>query len=227
MKIMANLAGMAVMAAALVGLPGPAFSVEPTREAYLSLYGGLVVPQEADVDFDNGIDSGSGTLEFDNGFSIGAAVGYNWSGPRFEVEISYRSFEASKLKEITLNGVKEPDETGSIDFSLFTVFGNVLYEIATDSPFTPYLGIGLGVGFVEASPSGTTADYIGSGGDDAVFAYQGIIGSKMQLSDGTSAFVDYRYLGTSEVAIEDTSGSLATHNINAGFMFSFSPVTQR
>ncbi|PWR21688.1 outer membrane protein [Zavarzinia compransoris] len=221
-------AGAGAVAIAVASLPGTAFAVDPVRESYLSLYGGLAIPQETDIDYDDGTISATGTLEFDNGFRVGAAAGYNWAGPRFEIEVGYNSFEASKLKDVSINGsALTGSATGAIDFSLLTVFGNVLYEIATDSPFTPYVGVGLGVGFLEASPEGAARTVFGTGGDDTIFAYQGIVGGKMQLSEGTSAFVDYRYLGTSEAKMGDFSGSISTHNINAGFMFSFSPTSSR
>ena len=91
--------------------------------------------------------------------------------------------------------------------------------------FTPYVGAGLGVGFVNV-------DYAPSGvgivnDDETVFAYQLVAGASYDLSDRTALFVQYRYRATEDVEtkVDLFPASLDVENrasvIEAGLRFNF------
>ena len=122
--------------------------------------------------------SGSGWRnEFDGatGILAGAAVGYGFTGQnpnsllrgfRVEVEYFYRQSNYDQTSEIlTQSGesrdkirdeiVRTTDRIGSL--SSHNLFGNLFYDFVNTSRFTPYIGIGGGVGFTEMEYGGLWA----------------------------------------------------------------------
>jgi opacity protein-like surface antigen len=71
---------------------------------------------------------------------------------------------------------------GSDDNSFTTVLGNVYFDIPTETIFTPYLGAGIGYGWVESD-----------GNDDDGAAFGLMAGVEVSLTDNLSADVGYRY----------------------------------
>lgn len=107
--------------------------------------------------------------EFDGaaGILAGAAAGYSFAGQnpngplgglRVELEYFYRQSnydqttdipfgvgpQADKLRDEIVRAI---DRIGSI--TSHNLFGNLLYDFSNASPFTPYIGIGGGVGFTD------------------------------------------------------------------------------
>jgi opacity protein-like surface antigen len=71
---------------------------------------------------------------------------------------------------------------GDDDSSFTTVLGNVYFDIPLETILTPYLGAGLGYGWVESN---------GTDDDGAAFAL--MAGVEVNLTDNLSADVGYRY----------------------------------
>lgn len=122
--------------------------------------------------------SGSGWQnKFDGatGILAGAAVGYSfsgqpqnspWGGLRVEVEYFYRQSNYDQTSEIrTESGesrdklrdeiVQATDRIGSV--TSHNLFGNLFYDFHNTSRFTPYVGIGGGVGFTDVAYGGLWA----------------------------------------------------------------------
>jgi outer membrane protein OmpA-like peptidoglycan-associated protein len=108
---------------------------------------------------------------------------------------------------------------------------NVYYDFEFGSPFVPYIGGGLGVGFnnwkVKIPDADINFDY-----DSPLFAYQGIAGVSYYITPNLAANVEYRYFGESDAAF--TTGSTrikldapANHTVLAGikYVFDFGPAT--
>ncbi len=115
--------------------------------------------------------------EFDGatGILAGAAVGYSftgqpqhspWGGFRVEVEYFYRQSNYDQTSDIrTESGesrdklrdeiVQATDRIGSL--SSHNLFGNLFYDFRNTSRFTPYIGIGGGVGFTDIENGGVWA----------------------------------------------------------------------
>ena len=107
--------------------------------------------------------------EFDGatGILAGAAVGYSFAGQnrnsplgglRVELEYFYRQSNYNQTADIPLGVgtqgqklrdeiVQATDRIGSM--TSHNLFGNVFYDFANTSRFTPYIGIGGGVGFTD------------------------------------------------------------------------------
>jgi opacity protein-like surface antigen len=69
------------------------------------------------------------------------------------------------------------------DASLTTVLGNVYFDWANDSVFTPYIGAGAGYGWVDAD----------NGLSDDGFTYSLMAGASVDLSESIALDVGYRY----------------------------------
>ena len=107
--------------------------------------------------------------EFDGatGILAGAAVGYSfagqnrnspWGGLRVELEYLYRQSNYGQTADIPLGVgtqgqklrdeiVQATDRIGSI--TSHNLFGNLFYDFVNSSRFTPYIGVGGGVGFTD------------------------------------------------------------------------------
>lgn len=194
---------------------------------YLGGYGAFVIPQGIDIEGDadgDGIDD-KAKVEFDNGWGVGSLLGYDYGAIRVEADIGYRSFDATDIKNLRLGDgaggyTNAGDSTVDNNFGVLSVMGNVLYEYENSSVFTPYVGAGLGAAWVFVN-EGSGAVTIASG-DDVGFAYQGIVGAKVSINDNLSAFADYRYLGTSDIQVNELKSSYALQSVQAGLVYAFS-----
>lgn len=197
---------------------------------YLGGYGTFVMPDSVDVDGDA---DGDGIKDyakatFDNGWGVGSITGYDYGALRFEAEVGYRMFDGSRIEDLALGlpgggAVAAGDFDLKSEFGLLTVMANVLYEFENDSRFTPYVGAGLGAGWMFVDTPNTISSGIGvADGNDVGFAYQGIAGAKVDVAEALAAFVDYRYLGTSDIQVNEFKTSYSTHNVTAGLIYTFS-----
>lgn len=170
---------------------------------YLSLTGEYIAAAKAVGDVSAAGASTSTTIDFKNGFGGLAAAGY-YINPnlRTELEEGYREIKGDN------NNVKE---------KALTTMGNIFYDIPTGTNFTPYLGAGIG-----------WAHETNNGQSNAV-AYQGMVGVNYKVSDNSSVFGGYRYIGTSDFTDNSTiSGVDVTekynariHAIDVGYRFNF------
>jgi opacity protein-like surface antigen len=130
---------------------------------------------------------------FDVGWLAGASGGYEWPiGLALEEEFTFRE---SHLDRVATSG--GPIFTGG-DAHSYSIMTNGYYRWHNSTPFTPYIGGGAGESTVvlnnlhPAFGTGTGS----FGGDDAVFAYQGIGGVSYAFSPRLSLAAEYRYFAT-------------------------------
>ncbi len=123
--------------------------------------------------FTDELDWGGGTYDMDTGWNAGGAIGGtlwgNWEG---EFEISYNRMDYSGY---------------SSDTHEYRFMGNLLYNIATEGNWDPYLGGGLGLASVTYDPGDT---------NDSVAAWQLIAGLRVAVSERWSLFGEYRFQDT-------------------------------
>ena len=171
--------------------------------------------------------------KMDLGFGADLSAGYEGlfiPEIRVEAEINYHS---NGLKSITSSFLPFPHSfgaTGSID--TIGLMMNGYYDFLNSSPWTPYLGGGVGAGHVALSDVGVPAvSPFTVSGKDWQFAYQGIAGVRYSLTPNLSASLDYRYFSTIDpkftvnTPIGSASGKLEyhTHNIMLGLAYHFVP----
>ncbi len=142
----------------------------------------------------------SGSNNYNTGYAVGGKIGYDFVGPRVELEGLYRNNQGSGFVPFG-NGV------GFVNGQInqVSIMANVLYDFFPGATITPYVGAGAGVAFVDPSLSA------GCTMCSTQFAYQGIIGLAYNFDQNLRISLDGRYYGT-------TSSSLAYNNNNIGLM---------
>ncbi len=143
---------------------------------------------------------------YSTGYAVGGKVGYDFVGPRVELEGLYRNNNGSG---VTPFGNGFAFVNGQIN--QISILANVLYDFLPGATITPYIGAGAGIAFVDPSLSA------GSGCNmcSTQFAYQGILGLAYNLDQNFRISVDGRYYGT-------TSGGMTYTNQNITAMLSVS-----
>ena len=119
--------------------------------------------------------------------------------------VGYR-FNDNRRADVTLDWAGDYNVAPGADMSTTTVLGNLYFDWANDSAFTPYVGAGLGYGWVNDTPSG----------DESGIAYGLATGVAMKLTDSVDLDVGYRFRDTM------ISGSdPQEHIVSAGVRFNF------
>ncbi len=195
---------------------------------------------------DTTIDREQGLI-LDDGYGLGGAIGYRVHRQfRLETEFSYRENDAvawfvEDTTTTTTRRFTNPNFAGGtiIDQTVTTsrVEGAASGEIKSYSgmfngiyDFSPprirccnlYLGGGLGLSNVQGD---VLTDTIAYQIDSTAFAYQLITGVNVPLSHNLEMFADYRFLGSSQLSIDDATNNVSlgqfdqtgTHNVFVGF----------
>jgi OOP family OmpA-OmpF porin len=132
------------------------------------------------------------------GWAAGGMVGYDFVGPRVELEGVYRRNTAT---------------VGAGPFNAFgaakddtAIMANVLYDFNAGGVIVPYVGAGAGVAFVRTSALGLSTD-------TTQFAYQAILGVGYNIDPMFRVNLDARYYGTTSPNF--VSNTYSNNNISA------------
>ena len=136
-------------------------------------------------------------INYDVGWLAGAAGGYELPvGLAFEGEFTFRQNDINRI------ATSEPLFVGG-DMHSFAMMANGYYRLHNRTPFTPYIGGGVGEAVVvmnNTRPAGANGTF---GGTDAVFAYQAIAGVSYALSPRLSLAAEYRYFATTRPGFQE------------------------
>lgn len=185
-----------------------------------------------------------------NGVQSVVALGYTWHGLRFEGEYLYRTttYSRGEGESQILDAViqeKQQQELEIVDGGLedllsHSVSANVYYEIKSNSPYTPYFGVGVGLAATsldyygrfkrnddpaaistflhperKARLAGTTT--IGRHKmNDLLAAYQAVVGVDYALSDNLGIGAKVRWSRFSEFDDEEPWTQLRSHASSVG-----------
>jgi outer membrane protein OmpA-like peptidoglycan-associated protein len=119
---------------------------------------------------------------YDTGWAAGGMVGYDFLGPRIELEGMYR-FNRGKGHMPGLG------YTFGVDWSQISMMANVLYDFNAGGRIVPYVGGGAGLAFVSIDGE---AGLVTS----AQFAYQAIVGVGYNIDPMFRINLEGRYFGT-------------------------------
>jgi outer membrane protein OmpA-like peptidoglycan-associated protein len=139
----------------------------------------------------------------DTGWAAGGKVGYDFVGPRVEVEGLYRSNTGTAVVAFPTGYA---NVRGKID--QVSVMANVLYDFFPGATITPYIGAGAGVAFVDANIQGCNVCL-------TMFAYQGILGLGFNATPALRIGLEGRYYGTTN------PGAYINNNIMAMLSVSY------
>jgi OOP family OmpA-OmpF porin len=181
-------------AAALVALPVVAQAQAVAPGFYVGVEGGLNWLLNTTI-------LGAGVTP-QTGFAAGGVVGYDFVGPRIELEGVYRNNQ---------HNVGFPGRAVSNQIGQLGVLANLLYDFTPGSTITPYVGAGAGVAFVDSDAS------LGS----TQFAYQGIVGLGWNVDSNFRVNLDGRYYGTSNPSVGGSSWSNNNFSVMLGLQIKF------
>ncbi|MCI5073446.1 outer membrane beta-barrel protein [Oricola sp.] len=221
-EVILRLSKLLIGTASLALIAGsPALAVAGDANWYVSVFGGGVSDAFAYAD-DDPYDSNTDDVEVDTefGWTLGLAAGFRMSDTmRGEVELSTTRTGLEHASEGSLG----TDVGGNLTTGY--LLGNMWFDLDTGAGFTPYLGGGLGAGYlhIEANPTPSStlldADGIGLG-------YQVGAGVNFDVSENVGVDLGYRFKGISgaDITGEGTIGvpaHVGSHVIQAGLTFGF------
>jgi outer membrane protein OmpA-like peptidoglycan-associated protein len=178
-------------ATALVALPiaAQAQGLQPGG-FYIGAEGGvnwmLNTSSTANV-FVNGNNIGSGGVNLTNntGWTAGGMIGYDFIGPRLEVEA--RFIQNTGTLSVPGAGGSGVGST----FNQVPIMANLLYDFFAGEQFTPYIGAGLGINISNLQAGGQN-----NSNSNVQFAYQGILGLGWNVDQNFRVNLEGRYFGS-------------------------------
>jgi outer membrane protein OmpA-like peptidoglycan-associated protein len=193
-----------VAAAALVALPVMAQAQTPSAGFYIGAEGGL--------NWMLNTNAGAFNISPQTGWAAGAVVGYDFVGPRVDLEGVFRQNPSN------VNGpVPWGFANSSRNINQLGIMANLLYDFAPGAVITPYIGAGAGIGFVDGFNAwGDRTDL-----SNTVFAYQGIIGLGWNVDTNFRVNLDGRYYGTSNPSVAGSTWSNNNFSVMLGLQVKF------
>jgi opacity protein-like surface antigen len=157
-------------------------------------------------------------LEFDTGFFINFAPGYDFGDFRLESEFAYEVNNIGKINE-TLNapGVDPVSDSSYVkggNVTNLSLLFNGYYDFLKGSAVRPYITAGIGVARVNAQIEGDDDT-------DSVFAYQVGVGLSYNMSENVALDFGYRYFATSDLDAFGLEFSNSSHSILLGARYNF------
>jgi OOP family OmpA-OmpF porin len=137
------------------------------------------------------------------GWAAGGVIGYDFVGPRVELEAVYRQNQTG-INAIGVGGFS--NQIGQLG-----ILANLLYDFMPASVITPYIGAGAGIGFVDGNSSLSST----------VFAYQGIVGLAWNADTNIRVSLDGRYYGTSNPTVNNSSWTNNNFSVMLGVQLKF------
>ena len=196
----------ALMAAALIALPMAAQAQSPAPGFYIGAEGGLNWLLNTNVTAQTTTSGGAlNTVQVtpQTGWAAGGVIGYDFVGPRVELEAVYRQNQTG-INAIGVGGFS--NQIGQLG-----ILANLLYDFMPASVITPYIGAGAGIGFVDGNSSLSST----------VFAYQGIVGLAWNADSNIRVSLDGRYYGTSNPTVNNSSWTNNNFSVMLGVQLKF------
>jgi outer membrane protein OmpA-like peptidoglycan-associated protein len=205
-----------LMAASVLALSAGVANAGYERDGwYVGLEGAWVSIPDTEL-----VGSGINALEFDSGWGALGTVGYalsdsNW---RIEGELGYRQ---NDVESITVAPGFGPYTQGEL--TEWSVFVNAVYDFKFSSD---RFGISVGAGVGMDNPR---LEFVGTKGEDWVFAAQGIVGLTYRLTQHTDLMLNYRYtwirdseytIGFAPPSVESEL-ELTKHTISVGLRYGY------
>jgi outer membrane protein OmpA-like peptidoglycan-associated protein len=141
----------------------------------------------------------------DTGWAAGGKIGYDFVGPRVELEGMYHSNTGTAVVAFPTGYA---NVRGRID--QVSVMANLLYDFFPGATITPYIGGGLGVGFVDQNIQGCNLC-------SAQFAYQGMVGVSYTATPALRIGLEGRYYGTTNYMAYQNNNIMALLSLSYKF----------
>ncbi len=153
-----------------------------------------------------------------SGGTFGGEIGYNFAGMGVPVRAEVEYLYHNQFK-VTATNATSGGSTGAFSskIDIHTVFANLYYDINTGTAFTPYVGAGLGVAWVNQKVASTfngwTPGTMDGNFDTTNFAWNVGAGVGYSLTDHIVIDLGYRYTSFGDAKKVDKVRSDALGNI--------------
>ena len=200
--------GMAVAACAIAA---PAMAKD--GQGYFGADIGMVIDSEVDVALpgvDDAVD-----VEHEQGWDLGAFLGYDFGFIRTEFEMAYKEADpesivaaAPGIPQFTTAPVTGTFDPVAGELQVVTAMANALFDVGGNDGIGFSAGVGVGRAWVDA-------DYtVGSGlfapgyldDSDNDWAWQAIAAVRIPVTDEAEIGLKYRYLNTKQMEVVDSIG---------------------
>ena len=162
----------------------------------------------------------AGSLD-DSGYALSFAFGRRHSRVlRSEIEVAFRSndinqtaieptFTIASGVVVQGNPLVSEEEDGSINAT--SIMKNFIRDFQNDTLFTPYVGVGIGLSYIDVEfGEATSIDGEATFQDgEGAFSYQAIGGVATKLNSFSDFVIEYRFLGTSEIDFDGLNDTFA------------------
>lgn len=168
---------------------------------------------------DSNSDANATGADFDNedGWVTSFAAGYDWSGQGVDLrtELEYSLYHQVDYDASNSTGIVAVGAAGSAsaDIDVQTLMFNVFYDFENSSKFTPYLGLGAGLAFINVDV--TVDDGFGSMTADNVdmdatnFAWAASAGCSYELTEMVELDLQLRYVDFGDSGTYSEDGNSA------------------
>jgi OOP family OmpA-OmpF porin len=140
--------------------------------------------------FGTGAISGPVNTTFNTGWVAGGFVGYDFVGPRLEVEVLYHDNMGTGSATLPILGVGDLRLNNKVEVQQTSMMADLYYDFFANEVFTPYIGAGAGIAFVNTRIGELTNS------SDTEFAYEAIVGAGYKVTRNVRLNLDARYYGT-------------------------------
>jgi OOP family OmpA-OmpF porin len=154
------------------------------------------------------LNNGSSGVSTSTGWLVGGKLGYDFIGPRVDLEVGYGRIPSNAFV---------PGTVLSGGGGQLNVMANVYYDFMPRERLTPYIGAGAGIAFVDSNQS------LGS----TQFAYQGMLGVLYHIDNNWTFGIEGRYTATTNPSFTVGGTTITYQNQNiaalAGIAYKFAP----
>lgn len=158
---------------------------------------------------------------FNDGFNVGARLGYEWGPLDIEEEFRWQQNDIDHFGPVAVSGIRDA----------YAFMTNAIYNFNLGFPIPIVPHVGVGVGAVELR-DGISVPHFGTvvGGTDWELGYQGIAGIRYNVNPSLAFDVDYRYLGTTDptfhfrgaaAGLGTYKSEYSSHSVLASFIVKF------
>jgi OmpA-OmpF porin, OOP family len=188
-------------AAAITSLPATAHPQSSWFEPSQPIYPGFYIGAQGGLNWL----LNNRSYQMDTGWAAGGVVGYDFVGPRVELEGMFRSNDG-RGNVFFPGGVARV--RGGIE--QVSIMANLLYDFFPGETITPYIGAGAGIAFIDRTIQGCNLC-------STQFAYQGIIGIGWNIDQNFRVNLDGRYFGTTSPGPYDNNNITAMLGVTYKF----------
>lgn len=166
-------------------------------EPYLSVYGGLVQPNDAVIT--NNVSGETGKMFFRDSSSVGLKAGY-WFLAQDEsysagLQLDANAYQAHIKEFVTSDGIVAP-VTSNTDFVSLAL--NAVFRAEVEN-VRPYAGAGAGWYYLNIGAGSKPVPAVGigssgwTGGSDSTFGFQAFAGVDVPVSKSLALFMEYKF----------------------------------